>query len=274
VSNLVTRFLTGILFLAVVIGAIVWNAWSFSLVFLAISCLCLWEFLALLEAEKIIVNKVLITVAGGLLFALNSLVAMSKLPYIWLLLVFPLILVLFISAVYDKKEKPFATISYIVFGMIYIVVPLALLNYFPMISGKQLYHWELLLGYFLIIWMYDTAAYVFGISFGRHRLFERISPKKSWEGLIGGALCTFGLAYLLSVLCMHILLTDWLAIALIAVVFGTYGDLFESLYKRGINCKDSGKLLPGHGGVLDRFDSVFLTSPLVFVYFILTHYYF
>jgi len=121
--------------------------------------------------------------------------------------------------------------------------------------------------------MYDTSAYIFGISFGKHRLFERISPKKSWEGFIGGTICSLGFAYLLSIFFMNISLVDWIAITLIIIVFGTFGDLVESLFKRSINCKDSGKILPGHGGILDRFDAVLISAPIVFTYFVIINYF-
>jgi len=123
------------------------------------------------------------------------------------------------------------------------------------------------MGYFILIWVFDTASYVFGISLGKRPLFERISPKKTIGGFVGGSACCLGFAFLLSFLYTNILLSDWMITALIIVIIGTYSDLAESFLKRSLNFKDSGKLLPGHGGILDRFDTVLLTAPLVFVYF-------
>ncbi len=272
-KNLFTRALTGALFLVIVIGAILWNSWSFASVFLLVSVLGLWEFFSLLENDSIFLNKPLIVSIGGIIFILNALFAFNVAPLEVLLLIFPAIILIFIVELYNKNEKPFKNIAYSIFGLLYIATPFALLNYFPLISGSKAYNSNLILGYFLIIWMYDTAAYVFGISFGKHRLFERISPKKSWEGFFGGTICSLGFAYVLSLFYPNIPLIDWIVMTFIVVIFGTYGDLVESLFKRSINCKDSGKILPGHGGILDRFDSVLLTSPLVFAYFIIINYF-
>ncbi len=120
--------------------------------------------------------------------------------------------------------------------------------------------------YFFILWTYDTFAYLAGIKFGRNRLLERISPKKSWEGAIGGIIFSFILTYILSGFYGFISLYQWLGLTAIIVVFGTLGDLAESMLKRSLNCKDSGNFFPGHGGILDRFDSVLLSAPFVFVY--------
>ena len=125
----------------------------------------------------------------------------------------------------------------------------------------------ILVGYFIFTWIYDTAAYLYGRQFGKHKLFERISPKKTWEGTIAGVIVTFlssiGLYFLVNILP----LTDWLVLATIVVVFGTHGDLVESLLKRSLNIKDSGTILPGHGGILDRFDTMLISAPFVFLYF-------
>jgi len=124
----------------------------------------------------------------------------------------------------------------------------------------------LLLGYFVILWINDTFAYLFGTAFGKHRLFERISPKKSWEGSIGGALISIIAAWLIASFTNSLPLIHWIVIAIIIVICGTLGDLVESMLKRSLNCKDSGTLLPGHGGILDRFDSVLISAPIIFVY--------
>ncbi|GAI59219.1 unnamed protein product, partial [marine sediment metagenome] len=125
---------------------------------------------------------------------------------------------------------------------------------------------QILLGFFILFWVSDTAAYLFGVSFGKHRLFKRISPRKSWEGLLGGAFIALITAYLLSLYFKDLRLPDWIIIAFIVVIIGTFGDLVESMYKRSLGLKDSGRILPGHGGILDRFDGVLLASPIVFTY--------
>jgi len=157
---------------------------------------------------------------------------------------------------------------------VYIVLPLTLCNglVFPSSEGhfmdpERKYVPDLLLGFFILLWVNDTFAYLTGIMFGKHRLFERISPKKSWEGFFGGLICTVALSLLVAQLFPIILpWYHWMAVAAIIVVFGVYGDLIESLLKRNLKIKDSGHFLPGHGGILDRFDSVLVSAPMVYFY--------
>jgi len=133
-------------------------------------------------------------------------------------------------------------------------------------SNTIIYTPYLLLGFFIQIWAYDTFAYLFGILLGKHRLFERISPKKSWEGLIGGMIFTIGLSFFLPLFFPYLLWYNWMVLGGIVVISSTYGDLVESLFKRSLKIKNSGNLLPGHGGILDRFDSVLIAAPIAFVY--------
>jgi phosphatidate cytidylyltransferase len=128
------------------------------------------------------------------------------------------------------------------------------------------YTYEILLIYFLLIWANDTGAYLFGVSIGKHKIFPRISPKKSWEGFFGGLFFTAIVAWAISLYFHNITFAHWLVIGLLSAIIGVFGDLVESMLKRSIDVKDSGKFLPGHGGVLDRFDSVFLSAPIVFAY--------
>lgn len=125
----------------------------------------------------------------------------------------------------------------------------------------------ILVGYFSFTWIYDTAAYLYGRQFGKHKFFERISPKKTWEGTIAGGVVTLLLAFGLHFLVKELPLADWLVLAALVIFFGTHGDLVESLLKRSLNIKDSGKILPGHGGILDRFDTMLISAPFVFLYF-------
>jgi phosphatidate cytidylyltransferase len=128
------------------------------------------------------------------------------------------------------------------------------------------YRPESLVYFFMLIWASDTGAYFAGRAFGRRKLFERVSPKKTWEGFIGGAVLSMVVAAVLASITFFPDLKVWLGMSIVAVVMGTYGDLVESLLKRNVGVKDSGTLLPGHGGVLDRFDSILLASPFLFVY--------
>ncbi len=148
------------------------------------------------------------------------------------------------------------------------------ISLFPALPGfifdSYSYHPHNLLGYFFILWTYDTGAYLAGSKFGKHKLFERISPKKTWEGAIGGALLALTIAYIISLYFTSFSMTNWMIIAIIIIITGTLGDLVKSSFKRSINIKDSGNIIPGHGGILDRFDALFLSAPFVLCYLYIT----
>ena len=183
-----------------------------------------------------------------------------------LMLIFALIFTLFIVGLFSKQEQPFQSIAYSVLGILWIVIPFAVVNYVPLLrssSGKFL-----LLSVFIFIWLYDTLAYCVGRLIGKHRLFERISPQKSWEGAIGSTVLTLAAAYFADLLFPMLPLTSlqWMGLALVIIVFGTLGDLVESMFKRQLSVKDSGTILPGHGGILDRLDSILFAAPLALLY--------
>jgi phosphatidate cytidylyltransferase len=223
-------------------------------------------------------------------FVLNFLYAVEFLNQKFFFVFIPLIILVFINELYTKHNRPFTNIAYTFLGLIYIAVPISLFNYFVFSPNGELftmnnpeatldavnfifqppesiiYSPQILLGFFILFWAYDTGAYIVGIPFGKHRLFKRISPKKSWEGFFGGTVIALLTAYILSLFFKHIRLVDWGVIAFIIISIGTFGDLTESLFKRSIGVKDSGKIFPGHGGILDRFDGILLSSPIVFTY--------
>ena len=261
-NNLTVRTITGFVFVVVIIGSILLSTYSFFIVFLAIVTGSLLEFYKLAAAANISPQKYPGTICGILFFIISYLVANQFIGTVFLLLLIPLLFVIPVPELFRKQTQPFSNIAWTIFGIIYIAVPFSLLNFinFQFPSGG------LIIGYFIILWSYDTAAYLAGISFGRHRLFERVSPKKSWEGAIGGAILTTGVAYIVSLFFTVITFQQWLVVTLIIIVMGTFGDLAESLFKRSIDIKDSGNLFPGHGGFLDRFDAVLLSSPFVFSY--------
>jgi phosphatidate cytidylyltransferase len=184
-----------------------------------------------------------------------------------LLLVFPVFLIFHLF----RPIEQFTFFSPALFGILYVITPFCLLltsyssgSYWSSINNSYI-----ILGFFFLIWSNDTFAYLVGITIGRNKLLERISPKKSWEGFIGGVVCTQGIAYLLSIFISEPGPLHWHAIALIVSVTGTLGDLVESMFKRTLGVKDSGNILPGHGGILDRFDAVLISAPFVVVYLLL-----
>ena len=171
------------------------------------------------------------------------------------------------SPLYKKSEHPFTNIAYTMLGVFYVSIPFSLFCASGFVNGTYSYH--IPLGFLLIIWSSDSGAYVIGSLIGRTKLFERISPKKTWEGTIGGGLLSLTLAYVLSNYFIELSRFDWMMISIIIVITGNLGDLAESMFKRSINVKDSGTILPGHGGILDRFDAVFISAPFVFTYIML-----
>ena len=202
------------------------------------------------------------TFLGLTLFTLTFLVAMDIIPTAYVFIVFPLSTLVFLIKLYKKSDvEPFTNIAFTFLGVIYVAIPFSLLHLAAFVKGT--YNFEIILGTLLIQWASDTGAYVAGINFGRRKLFERVSPKKSWEGSIGGAVLATIFAYFIYHGLDVLELWQWLCVGAIIVFAGTYGDLVESLFKRSIEIKDSGRILPGHGGYLDRFESLILAIPLI-----------
>ena len=270
-NNFIVRTLTGIVFAISIIGSILISHYLFSLLFLVVTIFTMLEFYKLADSGlSIKIQTKLGVFTGSMLFFLSSLSSLGLISTKFLAIIFLLTGLLFIVEMYRNKTTPFLNISMTLAGIFYIALPFSILNFFytPHFDFSN-GNYEVLIGFFLILWVNDSLAYLVGSSIGKHRLFERISPKKSWEGSIGGF--AFGLltAWGISFFFKELDLINWLIIAAIIMIFGTFGDLVESLFKRSLNIKDSGSFLPGHGGLLDRFDAVFLAAPAVFVYLIL-----
>ncbi len=177
-------------------------------------------------------------------------------------IVFFLISFIFLIKLYNTEDKyPFRNIANTILGIFYVGVPFSLMHFIVIFQGE--YHPEILLGILFILWASDSGAYFSGRAYGKNKLFERISPKKTWEGSVGGALLAFVVAGIISMYFSVFNIYEWMSIAAVVVIAGTYGDLVESLFKRSMKIKDSGKILPGHGGFLDRFDGLLLIIPFV-----------
>jgi len=270
-SNFLQRAITGILFVGVLVGCILYDPWTFSALFVVISALTIREFGHLInQVEGVSINKNITMLAGVYLYmavmAFCTNLSGSKifLPYLLL------IMYLMISELYLKKENPVMNWAYSMLSQLYIALPFAMLNVLsfhtsPMDTSVS-YNPILPLSVFVFIWLSDTGAYCVGSLIGRHRLFERISPKKSWEGSIGGGIVAIGSSFIFAHYFPIINMAEWAGLALIVVIFGTWGDLTESLLKRQLHIKDSGAILPGHGGMLDRFDSALMAIPAAVVY--------
>ncbi|NQW26659.1 MAG: phosphatidate cytidylyltransferase [Flammeovirgaceae bacterium] len=264
-SELKKRLFSALLGASVIISSIVWSEWTYFLVFFTICILAQWEFYRLVRIQDYLPIRFWGVFIGGLLFILTFFIERGDLDGKYLFLLFPLASVIFIFKLYKKDDpNPFVNIALFYLGISYVALPFALINIIVFADGD--YTYQILLGLMLIIWSSDTGAYFAGTAFGKTKLFERISPKKSWEGSLGGALVATGLAYIAATYFDRLNLWEWLIIAAIVVVAGTYGDLVESHFKRSMSIKDSGNSIPGHGGFLDRFDSLILAVPFIVVF--------
>lgn len=272
-SNLVTRTITGVLFVAIMVcGFLRPEAMIF--LFALITGMAIWEYCGLVnDIEGVSVNRFISTVAGVYFFiavaAWRSGIVTNFVIFVPYLLT---VIYLFASELYLKNENPVHDWAYTMLSQMFIALPLSMINILAFdVQSDGFVHYDMMipLMLFVFLWVNDSGAYCSGSLFGRHKLFPRISPGKTWEGSIGG-----GILVLIVAVVVGYLLGDghplsipmWMGLGLVVVVFGTLGDLVESLFKRTLGIKDSGNILPGHGGILDRFDSSLMAIPAAVVY--------
>jgi phosphatidate cytidylyltransferase len=267
-KKLITRTITGIVLVLVMLTAIFGSEYSFAVLFLIILAASISEFTNLFKQSEVKPNKFFSYSVSIILFVVSFLIAKGTIEIKYFLVLLPFFLMIMAAELYRKKDKVAENIAVTIFSIIYLAIPLSLINFlvFPEILSANAYTPKLLIALFSLIWIYDSGAYLVGVSIGKHRLFERVSPKKSWEGAIGGTLIAIAASYFISAFIPEIKLMHWIAISVLTVVSSTYGDLTESMFKRYFGIKDSGNILPGHGGVLDRFDSLFFAAPVIVVY--------
>ena len=275
-QNLITRSITGALFVAIMTVCFL-RPLTMVAVFAAITTMTIWEFTRLVNQRPgITVNRFISTVAGVYFFlavaAVNSGFVHTNGVFVPYLLT---VVYLFVSGLYSKNSDAVNDWAYTMLAQMYIALPLSMINVLAFrqsADGATHFYYLLPLSIFIFLWTNDTGAYCSGSLFGRHKLFARISPAKSWEGSIGGGLLVVAVAVLLWYLesrtgnLSGLNLVEWLGLGLTVAVFGTWGDLVESLFKRTLGIKDSGNILPGHGGLLDRFDSSLMAIPASVVY--------
>lgn len=276
-SNFITRAIFGILFVVVMVGSFTRPDFMVGL-FAIITGLTIWEYTGLVNSIKgVSVNRLISTIAGIYFFLAVAGIELGMVrgfvifvPYILC------VIYLLVAELYLKNENPIHSWAYTMLGQMYITLPLSLINILAFGSGDSEAMAEpnmlLPLSILILLWTNDTGAYCTGSLFGKHKLFPRISPGKSWEGSIGGGVLSLIVAGLIGYWANNngevqsLNIPVWIGLGLVVVVFGTWGDLVESLFKRTIGVKDSGKILPGHGGMLDRFDSSLLAIPAAVVY--------
>ncbi|MBK0383215.1 CDP-archaeol synthase [Pedobacter sp. SD-b] len=265
-----TRAVTGSIFVLVMLASLLTGTYVFVGFYMFLSLVCLIEFFTLVKTTGLRPHSTIGYVAAIILFFSIAGRFLFQFETKWLLINIPLFFGIFIKELYRKSKLPFNNIAYTFLGLIYAVVPFVFYVSSAFISG--IYNLHIALGFFLMLWGNDTGAYLFGVKFGKTRLFERHSPKKSWEGFIGGVFTSMLVGYILSIYFTDYAFYHWMIMAFIISCFGTLGDLVESMFKRSIEIKDSGKILPGHGGLLDRFDGLLLSAPIIFVYLYLITY--
>lgn len=277
-NNFFRRTLTGAWIVIFILGGFGLHPVSFILSGLVLVIATQYEYHQIVRNAGIKTQVIPALVTGVASYILSTLVAAGILGAEMILLVIPMLTVMLITELYRKEERPFDSVAHSVFAVVYTALPFSL---FPFTafgqsgpgaligSGDITFSPALVIGFFILVWANDTGAYLAGISFGRHKLFERISPKKTWEGFAGGLVVAVAAGLLLSGWHGTHGKAGWVAMAVIVSVAGTYGDLVESLLKRSAGIKDSGSVMPGHGGFLDRFDSTLTAFPLVFLFLVL-----
>lgn len=270
-SNFVTRTITAIIFAALMIGSVLAGSYVFAALMMIAFILGAIEFYNLVDKNIGIKLKFTGIVSGALVFTIVFLNNAEIIPgaILWLLPVlmfFPVIITLF-----SKHSHNFSSLGAILSGIILLAIPFSLFASIMLLGSKMstIAGKEFIIFYFIILWVFDTAAYIIGSLVGKRKLFERISPSKTWEGTIGGLICCLGVALAISYFHDETLIPHPIVFTLLIVVFGTIGDLTESMLKRYAGVKDSGNILPGHGGILDRFDGVLMSAPAVYFYLVL-----
>lgn len=269
-KNLIIRALTGIIFVVVLISAIYIHPIFFLILFCIITGLTLWEFGGLVKHYENANLQRAVNVLGGVYLFIATFVYANGLTDGKIFLPYLLFIMLtMIAELYYKAPNPINNWAFTLFAQVYCAGSFSMLNFIgaePGTLGIMSYTPLFIMAIFIFVWLDDTGAYLVGSLIGKHKLFERISPKKSWEGFFGGLILALASSQAFAWFAPEINRMNWLGLAATVVLFGTWGDLIESLLKRTLGVKDSGNVLPGHGGMLDRFDSVMLAVPASYIY--------
>lgn len=268
-STLVQRSLTALVFVTILLTSIFWSKISLQIIFFIFTIIGTHEFLVLSVKKPSFAQKLNAYLASGTFYLSISsyFLYQTNLNFVSITVLFFVIST--ILEMYKKRGNIHESITLTSACLIYIALPFSLISYLANFDSLNLvsqYNPEIFLGYLFLIWSNDTGAYLVGRKIGKRKLFPSVSPNKTWEGTLGGIFFTLIISYFISIYFEKINLIDWLSIAIIVGIFGTLGDLVESKLKREANVKDSGKIMPGHGGILDRFDSLLISMPIVYLY--------
>ena len=274
-NNFIVRTITAVFFVAAIVCCFL-RAEAMIFLFALVTGLTIWEFTGLVnDRENVSVNRMICTVAGVYFFlamaGYNSGITPAGVFVPYLIT----IVYLMVAELYLKQPDPVNDWAYTMMSQLYIALPFSMINVlaFRSVGSDITYTYLIPLSVFFFLWVNDAGAYICGSLLGKHKLFPRISPGKSWEGSIGGGILVMIVAVLIwhlseqyAVNDLHLSAFEWAGLGLVVVIFGTWGDLVESLFKRTLGIKDSGHILPGHGGMLDRFDSTLMAFPSAVVY--------
>ena len=276
-NNFTQRLLTGIVFISVIIGAVVWHPYSFLLLLLTINAACINEYQRIINEKLTGVENwknnyrvINILFSTGIVLIMFF-VAKGSLPLLFMTGVAVLPVSWFMIEMYTRSEEPFTNVCYNAMGLFYVAVPLSSASLLVFANSDKVYQYQYLLAILLFAWANDSWAYVIGSKWGKTKLFERISPKKSWEGFFGGVtaavIFSFIVYFVFPLLgAQKISVIQYLILAVFTAIASTLGDLTESMIKRNLQLKDTGNALPGHGGWLDRFDGLLFSLPTGAIY--------
>jgi phosphatidate cytidylyltransferase len=278
-KNLLTRTVTGVLFVAVMLAGLLCGRLPFAILLLCITAGCMWELYGLAQKAGAAPHKTVGTLIGllvvginlGLVEAVINNIGFAKYVGISAVLVILLTVSVPVLDLWRTKGSAMSNVGATFLGVGYVALPVSLVALFPLIGNKILFPWNplVVVAFVVVVWANDVFAYLAGISIGRHKLYERLSPKKTWEGFFGGLVGAVAVAALVGKYLLDGNVWLWAGLGLLIAVTAVLGDLVESHFKRSAGVKDSGRLLPGHGGLLDRFDAVLVSAPFVFIFFVI-----
>lgn len=265
-KNILLRSITGIIYIAIILSALYTIPEVFFVVFILIMLFALNEFYIILKVKKINTHVIPSNFAAIVIFTLSYYTNYYNSSFNYIGYILPFILVIYAYELFKLSKEPIHAIAFSILGIVYIALPFGLLPGIAFENNGSI-RGDLILSMFIIIWSNDTFAFLWGITLGKHPLFPKVSPKKTIEGFVGGLISTIGISVVIAIyLCKDLTIIEWIGAAILLVIGATIGDLTESMIKRYLVIKDSGKLLPGHGGILDRFDSVLFCIPIFYTY--------
>ncbi|MEN8186615.1 MAG: phosphatidate cytidylyltransferase [Bacteroidota bacterium] len=271
-NNFTKRLIFGLIYVALIVASAFFGIYYFYALFFIFMVFCLYEFLKMIELNSVypyilaVTSFIIAILSNDHTFNVDSELTQKVIVSIFTFALF----FSFITALVSSRKVAIQYLGRIFLSLVYVIIPFSLLIKIPFLNFDQVFDFSVILGVFVLTWSNDVFAFLIGKNFGKHKLIERVSPNKTIEGFIGGLVFTFIAGFIVSKFCTSLLPIHWLALAILVSTFGVLGDLTESMFKRQANIKDSSNFIPGHGGFLDRLDSIIFVSPFIFVYLFLT----